>query len=390
MARDARYAPTSVDNDTSINALTRRAQTQWFNRPADERFETLDSLEAHVRARKAATTTYIVAPEQLKVEQLAGSSVGLALNTGADVAVPTAWAFQQLAGLAKAPASYLRSLPAAITTQALNYGLSRRQAGEDQKELKSKVMIWGGETPTPEFRCVTGPEYGRIWDLEVVQMAQAAVKASGGKLYNPPDWNRKPSGLYASDRDVFILLISGGSLVDGGGERDQLHKGLMIWNSEVGAATFGLSAFLYRQVCGNHLLFGARQQVEVRLRHTSRAPERFVEAMPKVMQFIDADASAEERAVRAAKAKILPVAEDELNKLTSQWFTKRQTKLAVMTAQREEGRCENVWDLVQGFTANARDEDNSDVRTELERKAGSMMLAVTGVKILGKHEVVEI
>lgn len=46
---------------------------------------------------------------------------------------------------------------------------------------------------------------------------------------------------------------------------------------------------------------------------------------------------------------------------------------AVQFARAEEGRCESLWDLVNGFTASARSIEYADARIELESRAGKLM-----------------
>lgn len=46
---------------------------------------------------------------------------------------------------------------------------------------------------------------------------------------------------------------------------------------------------------------------------------------------------------------------------------------AVQFARAEEGRCESLWDLINGFTASARSIEFADARIELESRAGKLM-----------------
>jgi hypothetical protein len=84
---------------------------------------------------------------------------------------------------------------------------------------------------------------------------------------------KRATTLYASDRDVFIFLVDPKNPVEVNGE--QLFRGFMTWNSEVGSAVFGLTTFLYRYVCDNRIIWGATDVQELRIRHTGGAPERF-------------------------------------------------------------------------------------------------------------------
>ena len=73
-----------------------------------------------------------------------------------------------------------------------------------------------------ELRAVTGPDYGRIWDHELVAaVMKIAGNGTGGTKWKVPgvlDWNtmthnpfvdvtKDTTTLYASDRDVFLFLV---------------------------------------------------------------------------------------------------------------------------------------------------------------------------------------
>src|SRR3546814_14250194 len=132
----------------------------------------------------------------------------------AEPIAPTNWSFGQLSSLVGAPASYLRGLPAALAGINLQHGLLSHR-GEQVKLLKTNE----GRS---ELRAVTGPDYGRIWDHELVA---AVMKIAGNGVsdtrwkvpgvldwrsmrYNPyVDVTRETTTLYASDRHVFLFLV---------------------------------------------------------------------------------------------------------------------------------------------------------------------------------------
>ncbi len=88
------------------------ASNEWSNRPADQRFKSLDELEAKVfEARKRAREAHNVPYSALRVE--ARDDGELKLVGPANVpATLTHWSFGQLSGRLGAPAGYLRELPA--------------------------------------------------------------------------------------------------------------------------------------------------------------------------------------------------------------------------------------------------------------------------------------
>ena len=87
-----------------------RVSSEWFSRPADERYLSLSSLYAAVRGRTERSRTRTVESAAIRVEASRDDAERLALMLpGSDEPIaPTHWSFGQLAGLVGAPAAYLR------------------------------------------------------------------------------------------------------------------------------------------------------------------------------------------------------------------------------------------------------------------------------------------
>jgi len=344
-----------------------QAHHEWKARPADQRFTTLDALKDAVTARATASSTIDVTPEQLWF-----TDDQVLLVTPHGTAEPTHWAFGQLAGELGVPAAYVRSLPPALAAACLANGLATRR--EDSWRLLLNASAAESDV-APTLRAVTSPKYGRIWDRDVVTFVEGLLDQSHGRFFNPKDWSGTPSGLYASDRDVFLFFIDGGSVVEGGGDRDQLHRGFFVWNSEVGAATFGIAVFLFRAVCGNHIVWDVTDHREIRIRHSSRAPERFVtEAAPLLASCLTASAAPIEAQIHRAKRLELPLKVDErLDWLETRGLTRVEARASIDYADAEEGQSATLWDLVNGVSALARTLPHLDAKVALERKAGALL-----------------
>jgi hypothetical protein len=128
---------------------------------------------------------------------------------------PTHWSFGQLCTLVGAPTSYLRQLPAALSGINLQHGLLSHRA-----ELVKTLEADNGRV---ELRAVTGPDYGRIWDHELVAaVMKIAGNGTGDTRWKVPgvmDWStmthnpfvhvtKDTTTLYASDRDVFLFWLT--------------------------------------------------------------------------------------------------------------------------------------------------------------------------------------
>src|SRR5206468_10150174 len=96
-----------------------KASQQWSERPADERFWTIQDLYEATRAHREAAIVAKPNLNQLRVEAKEGDIQLVGEHHNAQL---THWAFGQLAARAEAPASYLRKLPATLAAQNLNHG----------------------------------------------------------------------------------------------------------------------------------------------------------------------------------------------------------------------------------------------------------------------------
>lgn len=365
------------------------ASHQWSTRPADERFQTLAELRDKVNARRMRCRSIDIDRNDVQAE--ATPEGGIIINNKISPCAPSHWAFGQLCQASRlngvtAPANYMRQLPASLAVQCLNEGLKfgEREAHKFMTiapELEPGGVHGSGERANvpATLQAVTSTTYGRIWDADVVDAVSRIVDRTGGKFFNPKDWSGKPSGLYASDHDVFMFMIDGGSIVDAG-PRAELNRGFFTWNSETGAKTFGLCTFLFNKVCGNHIIWGAQDINKLVIRHTSGGPYRFdSQAAPTLKAYAEAATAPLVDAVKKAQGLLLPDFSKD-DRILFDWTTKNGAKLtrselaeAVRFAKSEEGDCRTVWQLVQGATAYARGFDYVDARVDLETRAGKLL-----------------
>ena len=375
--------------DISSGHNVSRVSSEWFSRPDDEKFLSLTDLYDNVRTRAERATTRIVESRSLRVEARADNPERLTLLVpGEDMPIaPTNWSFGQLSSLVGAPASYLRSLPAALAGINLQHGLLSHR-GEQVKLLQT-------QNGRAELRAVTGPDYGRIWDHELVA---AVMKIAGDGVgdtrwkvpgvldwssmhYNPfVDVTRDTTTLYASDRDVFLFLVDDTHPIEAGrlanGDPDLFFRGFYCWNSEVGSKTLGIATFYLRAVCMNRNLWGVENFEEISIRHSKFAASRFAhEAAPALENFADSSASGFIQGIRAARERIVArTDEDRQTFLRGQGFSKAETGKIIATVLAEEGHPPaSIFDFVQGITAHARSKSNQDSRLDVEAKGRRLL-----------------
>lgn len=369
-----------------------RVSSEWFARPDDERYLSLSSLHAAVRARAEQATARTVETRAIRVEARMDdvSRMTLELPGRAEPVLPTHWSFGQLAAQAGAPAAYLRQLPAPLAAINLQHGLSSNRA-----ELVKTLEADDGRV---ELRAVTGPDYGRIWDHELVEaVMRIAGDGIGDTRWKVPgrlDWStmthnpfvevtRDTTTLYASDRDVFLFLVDDTHPIEAGrlpnGQPDLYFRGFYCWNSEVGAKTLGIATFFLRAVCMNRNIWGAQGFEEITVRHSKFAAHRFAhQAAPALARFADSTPGAFVTGVRAARETIVARSdEDRETFLRRRGFGKAETATIVATVLGEEGHPPaSVYDFVQGITALARTKPHQDTRIDYELRAAKLMTAV--------------
>ncbi|MGD9801254.1 MAG: DUF932 domain-containing protein [Parvularculaceae bacterium] len=362
-----------------------RVSSEWFSRPDDERFLSLTDLNASVRSRAERSCARTVESAAIRVEAAREDSERLVLQLpGASEPVePTHWSFGQLASLVGAPASYLRQLPAPLAAINLQFGLTTHRA-EQVKTLET-------EDGRMELRAVTGPDYGRIYDHELVSAVQKIAGDGVGdtrwKIPGVLDWStgvynpnaaasRETTTLYASDRDVLLVLVDDlnpnetGKLADG--SPDLFFRGFYCWNSEVGAKTLGLASFYLRAVCQNRNLWGVEDFQEIVIRHSKYAADRFArEAAPALRRFANSSPQPFISSIKSARERI--VARDDEGRsdfLRKRGFSKSETAAIIETVLAEEGRPPaSIFDFVQGITAVARGKAHQDARLDYEGRA---------------------
>ncbi|AEH82129.1 hypothetical protein [Sinorhizobium meliloti] len=375
--------------DISRGERIGRVSSEWFSRPDDERFLSLSDLLCAVSARTDRARVRTVESAEMRVEATRDNAERLALIVpgGSEPIAPTHWSYGQLCSLAGAPASYMRQLPAPLAAINLQHGLLNHKA-----ELVKTLEMDDGRV---ELRAVTGPEYGRIWDKDLVAAVMSiAGNGTGDTIWKVPgvlDWStmthnpfvditKDTTTLYASDRDVFLFLVDDTHPIEAGrlpnGEPDLYFRGFYAWNSEVGSKTLGIASFYLRAVCANRNLWGTENFEEITIRHSKFAAQRFAhEAAPALTNFANSSPAPFIAGIRAARERVVARNDEDRSEfLRKRGFSKAETGKIIETVLSEEGRPpESIFDFVQGITALARGKAHQDTRLELEGKARKLL-----------------
>jgi hypothetical protein len=353
-----------------------KAHQQWKNRPADERFPSLEALYTQTKHYADIAQEKRVPFSEMRVENVNGDVqlVGRA-NVPAQL---THWAFGQLCARVGAPASYMRDLPATLACQNLNHGLAQRI---DNKDNNANANLMFHQNGGLLLRSIMTDEYSRIWNHEVAERL-VGLQSQGWEAARPDiraEIGDFPA-LYASDHDMFAFLRNSSLTVEEQGSDGAIYKGVIVENSEVGASALKLTRFLYREMCGNHIIWGASKVLEIKVRHVGNARHKWGGYFAAIKKYADESVSDIEAKISASKVKYIGADKDTvLDTLFGKHIPGLSRKALEAgyeaTVISQDGSPRSVWGIVQGLTRYSQTLVHADKRTEIDRAAGKLLEA---------------
>lgn len=354
------------------------AHYQWNNRPEDERFASLAALREYcVSKRRLARMADDVDMQELQFV-LESEELRLEGSEGVRTAL-TPWAFEQVASKSKTMPTSVEDLPTKMVREILNFRLDKYRS-----DLTPAAMLFHTDPKAPLLcRAFTSPRYTRVWDYEIVDKV---MTLKGWKV--PPAMDRtfsgktvSSSGLYAGDRDMFIFMVNEDNRIDDGSP-DGLARGFFFSNSEVGAKSAAIRRFLYKFVCGNHIVWGAEQVEDFSVRHVGDAGTRIMDIFQKELADYQHRSPKElEAAIKKAKQHVLGKTESEVeDNLFGQrdiGLPRKTIRAALQAAQLfqdvEALNPLSAWGFVQGLTQMSQLEPVASKRVALDT-AGDRIL----------------
>ena len=380
------------------------ASKQWAERPADQRFETLDGMyDACHHYAQSARTAHVNMKELNVIPTDDGRDLQLTGPAG-NPACLTHWSFGQLCNRVAAPTGYLRELPAPIAANCLTHGLKR--LGDEGNRANALFHSNGNFV----CRAFTSDDYARIWNYELIGRLRECIgdgwrvpparpalpnqpgsrpateadvladqNGGGGRSINIGDMIA-PAGLYASDHDCFIFMVNETQRIDDGSEGG-LSRGFFVSNSEVGASALKVTKFLYRHVCGNHIVWDAKDVQELRIVHRGKNDHRYGwKLRAELRQYANESAATDQGRVIAAKSMLLGTTKDEvIDRLFGLKIASRKTLDTAYDHATQEADCRtdvsprSVWGMVQGVTHMSQSTPYADARVDLDRAAGKIL-----------------
>ena len=382
------------------------ANRQWATRPQDQRFWDLNEMLEVTRSYHRTAVTRTATADQLDVQPVGDDVVITSKSSNAKAAF-SHFSFGQFSRLLGAPAEYLRQLPANLVADNLRHGL-RQRADSDNRMMK--MLMRRDTNNTLRVRSFTSEMYSRIWDDRIVErlipmqqhgwkvpparpcgngdprqrpatkndiLRLSSAKGLGIKVGDPI----APAGLYASDKDLFVFMVNEDHTINLGKDHPTLSRGFFIENSEVGDRAFKVTAFLYNSVCGNHIVWGVQDLVEIRVIHRGddAEGEAFTQLRMEVTNYLNTADCETKQIKRAIEMKLGSSPEEVIDLL----FGKRVAPKCVLVdglraAQdhpEDHGGSSplSVWGLTNGLTRISQDSQYQDQRVEIDRAASKVM-----------------
>ena len=366
-----------------------QASRQWATRPADQRFGTIEDAYAqslHYAQHSAEKTD--VLPSTLRTIAEDGE---VKLIGKKDVAVDlTHYAFGQLASKVGAPAGYLRELPATLAAQNLNYGLAAK-FGTAQNPVAdvNNVNILAHSNGKQVIRAITSDRYERIWNHEVLGRllnfkdagwdTPIAFEYANGAGWGQPTGEHEKT-IYVSDHDLFVFLVNNKFRLTEKGNDSGLGRGFFVTNSEVGASALKITTFLYRYICANHIVWGAKEVQNVSFRHVGDIRRKWEGISATLTKYANESASDDEAKIESLKHAILGGTKDgvldrvfaELRGAISQKVIARGYELAVQH-ELTDGNPHSRWSVVQGLTRASQETEFGDERVRIDTAAAKLL-----------------
>jgi hypothetical protein len=365
-----------------MSNILMQASHQWAKRPDDERFCSLLELAKFTSEQRQNSKQQVLSSRKVMAAPIENDSKGLVVvGPSGNAVTPTNWSFGQLSRLASATPAYMRTLPPALAADCINWGLQNRDVEEVGVLLRSN-----GSDELATLGAMTGPNYGRIWNADI---ANAMVKRFGdglnGDFKVPGEFGKDVpvtkanTTIYASDRDMFVFLADEKHRIEvpnrRNGESGSMARGFFVQNSEVGDGVMSIATFLFDYCCSNRIVWGAMGFKEIRMRHTSGAPDRWIEqAAPAIERYANNSTLSIVDCIAQAKAKKIGDDQDDVNEFLAKRFSKSQVKAINFAHELDEQRpIETLWDATTAVTAYARSINWQNERVAVEREGGNIL-----------------
>lgn len=363
-----------------MNIMT--ASSQLANRPKDESYhDKQDFLQAaYERMRDSKERVYnikdlqaVARPTGQLVEDEPVQELVIAGPKG--MARPTNWAFAQLCKTLEAPSRFVADLTPEVGARVINDRIAQTPIG-----MTAQLLVQDSEgMDLPTLRAATSEKYGRVWEASLYSSIFQLLP----NFDLPPTWEGPKAGAYMGDRDSFFIGVDGGSIVEdpslrgmqGGG--DQMFRGVMVRNSEVGRSRLEVICIMFRYICGNHIIWDAVVSREFKRRHIGQnlLRDTLREIAQIAKDWSDRPASLDQDLIKLlAQHQLATSKEAIVDELQAMGLTKKLATAAYEACEEHEAVSpRSFWGVSQGLTRVSQDSGYQDDRLELDQLAALVL-----------------
>lgn len=363
-----------------------------FTRQPDTQFDEMDRMLEAARDDMATSTQKIVETNALEFTDMCGA-IGIEVSEdrieraartclNAPNKNPhqlTHYSLMQACRMAKLDTDVVRRLQSKgrmdLAIDNLN-ALFPNQSGD------FKIMLLDAQS---RVRALNGADYSRLWDFTMFDQVNKCLIPNGfvPAIARNGCGALLPAGrtaLFRGDQTSFGFFFTDSSV-----EHDPilgcLRQGLMIWNSEVGARSFGFSTFYFREDSGTFLIWDRFNEKRKRFVHRGDINRGFREYMQVVRDASRTatgsraeDLSTFQNAANTQFAGSFDEAVEKLNKLFD--MPKAQAEAVVkasMLPQNASGPELSVWRISLGIAYEAAQTSRAESMVDDSMTAGKVI-----------------
>jgi len=268
----------------------------------------------------------------------------------------TQYRMRSMAGQAMAtrlgiPFQYLNRCDVDLQARNLNYWV------EKQKENSSDLFIRFDGT---DVRAVFSKRYVPIDNTAIIAEMQSLGIADDADVQ-----------CYMDDRFMMLNIPSPGkkfALM----KKDEMMPGVSISNSEIGLASFAVSAFMLRLICTNGMI-SRQHMAKSSYRHVS---EKVLQNLPAILQSATSSLDLLQQSMKGSLAAKVENPEELLLTLNDQYLLGDKQREAVVWAWPQE-KGESMFNIIQAYTRAVQfDSLSAEERFRLQVVGGEILASV--------------
>lgn len=269
-----------------MNHVITKSVADIFSRPADDNYDSMEKLLEVAQEEMEQSRTLRIQGVDIK---FSASDGGFNINIEGHNPLPlTNFSLSQIAKMAKIPTTVLERLHKKerddLVVDNLDTLFPNRRAETKFVLVRDTYDDMGGISSVA--RAVNGGAYSRLWDCEVFSEMEDFLISEG---YTPmlPEIKSEAmrnglmhglnTGLFRGDECSFGFFFAEKELEGDSDDLGGLKPGIMVWNSEVGARSFGFHTFYYHEMSGSIIIWTPANHKRKRFVHRGNIAKAFRE-----------------------------------------------------------------------------------------------------------------